>query len=67
MINKLKQAKRMWKNGSTHGEILEVTGLSREIEYAITLDGITPELVYSKLPRIQAGMKSDEIRSIFGD
>lgn len=31
MLDKIKQAYRMYKNGATHGEVQEVTGLSHEV------------------------------------
>jgi hypothetical protein len=68
MLDKIKQAMRMWQAGYTHGEIKEVTGLTHEQEYVATeMAGrfnLTAEYIYGKLPRIKAGMKSAEIQAI---
>lgn len=65
MLDKLKQAKRMWKAGYIHSEIQEVTGLSSEVEFALTELQATPELVYAKLAKIKSGMKPAELKEIF--
>ena len=65
MLEKIKQAQRMWKNGFTHSEIKEVTGLSGGVEYAATLENITAEQVFAVIPRIKEGMKFSEIKSLF--
>lgn len=64
MLDKIKQAYRMYKSGSTHGEVKEVTGLSHEVELAATEFGASPETVYAKLPRIKPGMKYNEIKEL---
>lgn len=64
MLDKLKQAKRMWEAGYIHSEIQEVTGLSSEVEFAVTTLKASPELVYAKLPKIKPGMKSAELREV---
>ena len=61
MLDRIKQAKQMWQEDYTHGEIKEVTGLSDEIELAITTLGYSPEQIYAKLPRLKAGMTLDEV------
>lgn len=64
MLDKIKQAYRMYKQGATHGEVKEVTRLSDEVELAATEFGASPELVYTKLPRIKLGMKYQEIKEL---
>lgn len=64
MLDKLKQAQRMWKAGRTHGEIIEVTGLTFEQELAVTQLNAKPELVYARLPLIKPGMKWAEIEKV---
>jgi hypothetical protein len=69
VLDKIKQAQRMWEAGNTHGEIKEVTGLSHEIEYTATeiarWHSLTAEQVYVKIPFIKPGMTSEEIEAIF--
>jgi hypothetical protein len=65
MLDKIKQAQRMWKNGSTHGEIKEVTGLNDAVEYAATNCNTTAETVFALLPKTKEGMKSKEIEGLF--
>ena len=67
MLEKIKQAQRMWKNDSTHGEIKEVTGLNDEQELAAVEFGASAELVFAKLPRLKEGMKYLEIKELLSN
>jgi len=64
MLDKIKQAQRLWKNGATHGEIKEITGLNHEQELAAVEFGASAELVYTKFPRLKEGMKYQEIKEL---
>lgn len=69
MLDKIKQAMRMWAAGNTHSEIKEVTGLSHEVEYAATQIAkrysLTAERVYLRIHSIKPGMTSAEIEALF--
>jgi hypothetical protein len=54
----------MWAAGNTHGEILEVTELTHEVEFCLNELQATAELVYAKLPKIKSGMKPAELKEI---
>lgn len=67
-IEQVKKAIQMWENGSTHGTIKTVVELTHEEEFAITEVGyslnMTAERIHSKLPKLQPGMKSGQIRIV---
>lgn len=69
MLDKIKQAMRMWKAGNTHGEIKEVTGLTHEQEYTSTEIAkqlnLSPQDILGKIDKIKEGMKSEEIEELF--
>jgi hypothetical protein len=71
MLDKIKQAMRMWNSGYTHGEISEVTDLSHEQEFASTelakQYNLSAEHIYSRLPKIKPGMKAAEIEAVLID
>lgn len=69
MIDQIKQAMRMWQAGNTHGDIKEVTGLSSEVELAVTeiasKYSLTAERVYVKIHSLKPGMTWQEVEAVF--
>ena len=65
MQKKIELAKVMYKDGSTHGQVKAVTGLSHEVEYIVNDLGIPTDLILEKLDQIKEGMKSKELEELF--